>query len=80
VNRLCWPAQSPDLSPIENLWKQIKSIVGKKRHKIRNIQQMETALSEVWPTILKKTLLKLNCSMPARLNACIKNKGGSTKY
>ena len=27
VRRLRWPAQSPDLSPIENLWKQIKTII-----------------------------------------------------
>lgn len=80
VKRLRWPAQSPDLSPIENLWKQIKVIIGKMRHKIRNIGMMERALAEVWPTIKKEALLKLNASMPKRLAACIKNKGGTTKY
>jgi hypothetical protein len=41
---------------------------------------MERALAEVWPTIEKEKLLKLNASMPRRLDACIKNKGGTTKY
>jgi hypothetical protein len=38
---------------------------------------MERALAEVWPTIKEETLLKLNASMPRRLAACIKNKGGN---
>jgi transposase len=80
VKRLRWPPQSPDLSPIENLWKQIKILIGKRRHKIKNIGMMERALEEIWPTISKESLLKLNASMPKRLNLCIKNKGGSIKY
>jgi transposase len=80
VKRLQWPLQSLDLSPIENLWKQIKAMISKRRHKIKNIGMMERALAKVWPTINKERLLKLNESMPRRLDACIKNKGGSTKY
>jgi hypothetical protein len=80
IKRLRWPPQSPDLSPIENLWKQIKIIIGKRRHQIKNIRMMERVLEEIWPTISKESLLKLNASMPKRLNLCIKNKGGSIKY
>ena len=80
VKRLRWPPQSPDLSPIENLWKQIKIILGKRRHRIKNIGMMERALEEIWPTISKESLLKLNASMPKSLNLCIKNKGGLIKY
>ena len=80
IKRLCWPPQSPDLSPIENLWKQIKIILGKRRYRIKNIGMMERALEEIWPTISKESLLKLNASMPKRLNLCIKNKGESIKY
>ncbi len=80
VNRLQWPAQSPDLSPIENLWKQIKIIISKRRHRVKNIGMMERALEEVWPTIKAETLRTLNNSMPKRLDLCLKNKGGATKY
>src|SRR5450432_939737 len=73
VKRLRWPAQSPDLSLIENLWKQIKVLIGKRRYRVRNITMMETALAEIWPAIEKEKLLKLNESMPNRLNLCIKN-------
>ena len=80
IKRIRWPPQSPDLSPIENLWKQIKNIIGKMCHRIRNIKQMEEALAEIWPTLGGERLTKLNESMPKRLNIYIKNRGGSIKY
>lgn len=80
IPQLQWPPQSPDLSPIENLWKQIKNMIGKQRHKIKNIGMMERALEEVWPQIKPETLETLNASMGRRINACIKAKGGTTKY
>jgi hypothetical protein len=55
-------------------------MIGKMRHKIKSISQIEIALAEVWPQIQGERFLKLNRSMHARLNAVIKNKGGHTKY
>ncbi|KAF8851701.1 hypothetical protein BDZ45DRAFT_601063, partial [Acephala macrosclerotiorum] len=71
---------SLDLFPIENLWKQIKNIIGKKRHKIKNIKMIKRALEEIWSQIKPETLEKLNASMEKRIDACIKNKSGITKY
>ena len=80
IPQLQWLPQSLDLSLIENLWKQIKNMIGKMRHKIKNIGMMERALAEVWTQIKPETLDKLNKTMDKRINACIKNKGGATKY
>ena len=80
VKLLPWPPQSLDLTPIENLWKQIKGRIGHREQRPRNIAQMEEALREVWLQITKESLLCLNASMPRRLDAVIKNKVGPTKY
>jgi transposase len=80
IPKLSWPPQSPDLSPIENLWAYIKRLISKDRHKIRNIEDMEFALKRLWPQIDGNFLLKLNASMPRRLDACLENSGGATKY
>jgi len=38
IRVLEWPPQSPDLSPIENIWHYIKVRIGAKRHRIKNVQ------------------------------------------
>jgi transposase len=80
VKYLSWPPQSPDLTPIENLWKQIKGRIGHMEERPKTVAQMEQALREVWPQITKESLLILNRSMERRLDTVIKNKGGATKY
>jgi hypothetical protein len=80
IPRLQWPPQSPNLSLIGNLWKQIKNIISKGRYKIKNTGMMERALEEVWPEIQPEMLTKLNKTMKKRLDLCLKNKGGATKY
>ena len=79
VNRMKWPAQSPDLNPIENLQKYIKDIISKQGHKIKDAKEIRQALLVIWPQIDGEFLLKLCDSVP-RWEACLKNKGGATKY
>lgn len=80
VNRMSWPPQSPDLNPIENLWKWIKDLIAKRKHRVNNAKEMRMVLSEIWPIIDPSFLLKLCDSVPRRHIACLKNKGGATKY
>ena len=73
-----WPAQSPDLNPIENLW----SILDKQCRDRRpgNENELFQILEEKWKSLDISLLTKLVDSMPKRCQAVIDSKGYPTKY
>ena len=77
---LPWPAQSPDLNPIENLWKVLKDNVQKKKRFPRTVAELKVALNEEWSKLSPALLFKLIDSMPKRVKMVLEAKGGPTKY
>ena len=79
VKCLTWPGNSPDLNPIENCWHMMSRKVAE--HKPRSVLELQTTLIRVWfHEISPEYLVKLISSMPSRIEAVIKAKGGATKY
>ncbi len=78
VTVLDWPANSPDLNPIENLW----GIVKRKMRDTRpnNADDLKAAIKETWASIPPQQCHKLITSMPREIEAVIKAKGAPTKY
>ncbi len=78
VTVLDWPANSPDLNPIENLW----GIVKRKMRDTRpnNADELKATVKETWACIPPQQCHKLITSMPRRIEAVIKAKGAPTKY
>jgi transposase len=76
---LPWPAHSPDLSPIENLWADLKRRLVEKHPEIPKAKIWEVVDAE-WESTPKEFCAKLLHSMPERLQAVIKAKGGYTNY
>jgi hypothetical protein len=80
LRTLPWPAQSPDLNPIENLWAEIKRRLHNLKQKPSNIDELEKCVEKVWRAIPNETIENLVDSMPRRVEAVIAANGGPTKY
>ncbi len=80
ISLLDWPPQSPDLNPIEHLWKHIKSELTKYPTQPKGDWEIWERVAEVWDKIRPEVCQNLIESMPRRVQAVIKAKGGHTKY
>lgn len=65
-NQLKTPLQSPDLNPIEHLWKILKDNI-EKNHKVTNKIQLKAAILAEWGNIDVSNTQKLVDSMEDRL-------------
>lgn len=77
---LRWPANSPDLNPIEHLWDMLKRKIRARDHAPTTIQEVVQAAQEEWDLIPQHEVIKLIRSMQNRLRECIRARGGHTHY
>ncbi|KAJ8340779.1 hypothetical protein SKAU_G00330700 [Synaphobranchus kaupii] len=78
VHVLEWPSQSPDLNPIEHLWKELKMAVY--RCSPSNLTELARICQEEWAKMSRNKCAKPLASFPRRLEAVIAAKGAATKY
>nr|PNR48331.1 hypothetical protein PHYPA_012807 [Physcomitrium patens] len=79
IEKLFWPANSPDLNPIENVWMVVKDLL--KHHSRPNSKlEMIEKIQSVWDTISIEWLRTLISTMPYRMQAVIAAGGGSTRW
>ncbi|KAK3554871.1 hypothetical protein QTP86_000912 [Hemibagrus guttatus] len=73
-----WPSQSPDLNPIENLWRELKIRVAQRQP--QNITALEEICMEEWAKLPATVCKNLVATYRKRLTSVIANKGYITKY
>lgn len=77
---LKWPAYSPDLNPIENLWSRMEHLTRNRKPTSR--EHLWNIVKEAYDKILQDNVYikKLLRSMPKRLEDVIRANGNITKY
>ncbi|KAG0862708.1 hypothetical protein G6F16_012327 [Rhizopus arrhizus] len=75
-----WPAQSPDLDPIEHLWHHLKLKLSLYDKKAKGVYELWERVEKEWDSFDKEVCRRYIDTMPARIKAAIDAKGGSTKY
>ncbi len=69
VTVLDWPANSPDLNPIDNLWDVVKRKMRDTRP--NNADDLKSAIKKTWASITPEQCHKLIASIPHRTDAVI---------
>lgn len=80
VNVLSWPAQSPDLNPIENMWNMLDRKIRDRKKLPTSRDSLWTAIQEEWEKITKEECRRVIGTMPERIKAVLKAKGGYTTW
>ena len=78
ISVMKWPAQSPDLNPIENLWNAIDRVI--KCQKPSTLHELFDCIQQNWMQLSPEYCAKLVDSMHDRCKAVLKNFGYPTKY
>ena len=80
VTVIDWPARSPDLNPMENLWSILCNDVYAHNAQYHSTDDLMEAIEAAWERVPLEILKKLCDSMVDRIAAVIDKRGGPTKY
>ncbi|KAJ0144288.1 Uncharacterized protein HZ326_12961 [Fusarium oxysporum f. sp. albedinis] len=87
IKPINWPSHSPDLNPIEHVWKALKAKLRRMHPEFIRLKnnkadraQLIRWLQEAWAALPPHLILKLTTSVKNRLRAVIRAQGWYTKY
>ena len=80
IGTVAWPACSPDLNPIENVWGTLVRDVYKGNKQYSSVNELKKAIQVAWNRLQPTALHDLVSSMPRRLFEVGLKQGGATHY
>ncbi|GFY35875.1 transposable element Tcb1 transposase [Trichonephila clavipes] len=80
IQRMEWPACSPDLNPIEHVWDMLGRRIAARLRPPATVRDLEIALLEEWNSIPQSLIDNLITSMENRCAAVLAVRGDHTPY
>lgn len=80
IDTLDWPARSPDLNPLENLWDQVKNEADRHIHRHTTLAELSGIIQRAWHRIDQQKIINLINSMRKRCIETIDNDGGHIDF
>ena len=80
VTVLDWPAVSPDMNCIENLWAVLSRALSQHKPQPQDPDELFAILSDEWNKIPEDIVLSHTASMRRRVVGLWRQEGGYTKY
>lgn len=80
ISLLEWPAQSPDMNPLEHLWDKLQRKVTNSNDHINGPRELFRVLQREWRAIPQEEIDNLILTIRNRIRAVINNRGGHTDY
>ena len=80
IDLLGWPAKSPDLNIIENVWSILARDVYENSRQFDTVTQLKIAIEQAWERLSPEKLKKLYDSCHRRMISVIQRSGKATFY
>ncbi|GFX08678.1 transposable element Tcb1 transposase [Trichonephila clavipes] len=80
ITPMYWPAYSPDLNPIENVWDMLGRRIAARQPPPTCLPELRRALLDEWCNISQDQIDNLILSMSRRCKVCIASYGRHTPY
>lgn len=78
IEKMYWPANSPDLNPIENVWRLLKQRVAKRFP--RTLAEVRQCIEKEWAALDLSDVARYIGNMNERCRTVINAKGGHTRW
>ena len=80
IERMDWPARSPDLNPIEHAWDMLQRRISARDCQPRTVRELTNMLIDEWLRIPVADIRRLILSFPRRCQEVINARDGHTRY
>ncbi|GFX79724.1 transposable element Tc3 transposase [Trichonephila clavipes] len=80
IQRMSWPANSPDLNSIEHVWDMLGRQIAALSRPPSSLTEMKRALQEAWNRLSTQLIHHLIASMVNRFAECLAVRSDHTPY